>query len=152
MTEHACNKSNHSHAAANTRRQVQAQDLKKNNEIQINDADPKNESIPLTPKDLLRQYEKGDYLYAITDKITEKGKVLTQIEFKPKNKSSEFHKLRVSVDEKAGAIDNIKAFAKDGSRYTFQITRTTPNKVFDANSFQLDPKQFPGVHVEDLRM
>ena len=126
--------------------------LKSNNEIQINDTDPNSDNGFLTPRDLLRRYEKGDFLYAITDKTTDKKRVLTQIEFKPKDKSSEYSKLRISIDEKAGTIDSIKAFAKDGSRYAFQVSRFTPNKAFGDGTFQLDPKRFPGAHVEDLRM
>lgn len=126
--------------------------LKKNNEIQINNADPNSDNGFLTPKDLLSRYEKGDFFYAIVDKTTEKNRVLTQIEFKPKDKHSEYAKIRVSIDEKAATIESIKAFAKDGSRYAFKITKLTPNKTFAADHFQLDPKKFPGVHVEDLRM
>lgn len=126
--------------------------LKKNNEIQINDTDPNDDNGFLTPKDLLRRYEKGDYLYAVVDKISEKGRVLTQIDFKPKDKNSEYFKLRVTIDEKAGTIESIKAFARDGSRYTFQVTRLSANKAFSADYFRLDPAKYPGVHVEDLRM
>lgn len=126
--------------------------LKKNNEIQINDTDPTSDNGFFTPKDLLSRYEKGDFLYAIVDKITDKNRVLTQIEFKPKDKHSEYAKIRISIDEKAGTIESIKAFAKDGSRYAFKITKLTPNKPFAADYFQLDPKKFPGAHVEDLRM
>ncbi len=87
--------------------------LKKNNEVQINDADPADtENGFLTPKDLLKRYQKGDHLYAVTEKITENGKLLTQIEFKPTDKKSEYSKLRVSIDEKAGSIQSVKAFWK----------------------------------------
>lgn len=127
--------------------------LKKNNEVQINDADPKDtESGFLTPKSLLKRYQKGDYLYAVTDKTSEGGKLLTHIEFKPKDKSSEYSKLRVSIDEKAGSIQSVKAFAKDGSRYTFSISKLAPNKQFAADHFTFDVKKYPGVKVEDLRM
>jgi len=126
--------------------------LKNNKEIQITDAEPNGESGFLTPRELLRRYQKGDFLYAITDKVSEKTRVLTQIEFKPTDKKSEYSKLRVSVDEKASTIESIKAFAKDGSRYTFEITRLTPAKTFPADHFQLKAKDYPGVHVEDLRM
>ena len=126
--------------------------LKSNNEIQINDADPNSENGFFTPRDLLRRYEKGDFLYALTDKVTEKGKVLTQIEFKPKDRKSEYSKIRVSIDEKTNTIASIKGFTKDGSRHTFVITKMLPNKVFPAGYFQLDAKDFPGAHVEDLRM
>ncbi|MCE7926646.1 MAG: outer membrane lipoprotein carrier protein LolA [Haliscomenobacteraceae bacterium CHB4] len=127
--------------------------LKKNNEVQINDADPKDtENGFLTPKDLLKRYQKGDYLYALTDKTTENGKLVTHIEFKPKDKKSEYSKLRVSVDEKAGAIQSVKAFGKDSARYTFSINKMTPNKQFAADYFTFDAKKYPGVKVEDLRM
>lgn len=125
---------------------------KKANEVQINNADPNDANAFLTPKDLLSRYQKGDYLYAITDKTSEGGKLLTQIEFKPKDKNSEYSKLRVAVDEKAGTIQSIKAFAKDGSRYTFSITRFSPNKALPAAQFSFDASQFKGVRVEDLRL
>ncbi|HNG88607.1 MAG TPA: outer-membrane lipoprotein carrier protein LolA, partial [Saprospiraceae bacterium] len=78
--------------------------------------------------------------------------VLTQIEFKPKDKKSEYSKLRIAIDEKAGTIQSVKAFGKDGSRYTFAITRLSPNKKFSADYFTFDSKKYPGVKVEDLRM
>lgn len=126
--------------------------VKKNNEVQINDAAPGDQSEFLTPKELLRRYQKGDFLYAITEKSTVGGKLLTHIEFKPVSRNSEYSKIRVSVDEKALTIESIKAFAKDGSRYTFKITRLSPNKAFPAEHFSFDTKKYPGVRVEDLRM
>lgn len=127
--------------------------LPKNNEVQINNSEPNQNSDAgfVTPRDLLKRYQKGDYLYAIIDKISEGTRVLTQIEFKPKSRSSEYSKIRVSIDEKAGAIQRIEAFAKDGSRYTFNITRLSPNKAFGADYFSFDAKKYPGVQVEDLR-
>jgi outer membrane lipoprotein-sorting protein len=101
---------------------------------------------------LLRRYEKGDFLYAITEKTKENGKLLTQIEFKPKDKKSEYSKLRISIDEKAGTIQSIKAFSKDGARYAFVIAKFTPNKTFGKAYFQFEPKKYPGIKVEDLRM
>lgn len=127
--------------------------LKNNNEVQINDSEPSSSDAGfLTPKELLRRYQKGDFLYALTDKLTQGTKVLTQIEFKPIDRKSDYSKIRISIDEKAGTIESIKAFSKDGSRYSFSITRFTPNKALAAGYFSFDAKQYPGVHVEDLRM
>jgi outer membrane lipoprotein carrier protein len=127
--------------------------LKQNKEVQINDAEPADsEGAFLTPRDLLRRYEKGDFLYAITDKITENGKLLTQIEFKPVDRNSEYSKLRLSIDEKAGTIESVRAFAKDGSRYIFQISGVVFDKTFPAAYFSFDKSKYPGVHVEDLRL
>jgi outer membrane lipoprotein carrier protein len=127
--------------------------LKSNNEVQINNADPAgSDNGFMTPKDLLKRYQKGDFLYAITDKAMENGKLMTLIEFKPKDKSSEYSKFRLSVDEKTSEIKNILAFHKDGSRYTFVITRLNTSKAFNADYFKFDTKKYPGVKVEDLRM
>ena len=60
--------------------------------------------------------------------------------------------MRVSIDEKTSTVKSIKAFAKDSGRYTFSITKFTPNKTLPATTFSLDPKKFPGVKVVDLRM
>ncbi|MBL7783186.1 MAG: outer membrane lipoprotein carrier protein LolA [Saprospiraceae bacterium] len=125
--------------------------LKKNNEVQINTAQPGADNGFLTPKELLKRYQKGDFLYAINDKVTENGKVITLIEFKPKDKNSEYSKFRLSIDEKAGTIQGIKAFSKDGSRYSFDISRLSTNKTFATGTFGFDTKKYPGVHVEDLR-
>ena len=121
--------------------------------MQINDSEPGGSDVGFfSPKQLLRRYQKGDFLYTITDKIGSGNKVLTQIEFKPVDRNSEFSKVRLSVDEKASTIESIKAFAKDGSRYTFSVSKFYPNKPLGAQYFTFDSKQYPGVHVEDLRM
>lgn len=125
---------------------------KKSNEVQVNDADPNDANSLMSPKELLGRYQKGDFLFAISDKVTEGGKLLTLIEFKPKNRNSEYSKLRIAIDEKAGTIHSVKGFAKDGSRYTFVITRLTPNKAIPATTFSFDPKQYKGIRVEDLRL
>lgn len=126
--------------------------LKKNKEIQINNADPQGDAGFLTPQELLSRYEKGDYLYSVVDRSTENGKVVTHIEFKPRDRNSEYSKLRVSVDEKTATLNEFRAFAKDGSRFTFRIDKLTPNPILAADHFSLDPKAYPGARVEDLRM
>jgi outer membrane lipoprotein-sorting protein len=84
--------------------------------------------------------------------VTENGKVLAQIEFKPVDKKSEYAKIRVSINKKTNLIDSIKAFSKDGSRYTFSITRHKPQASFGAGYFKFDAAKYPRVKVEDLRM
>ena len=121
------------------------------NEVQINDAAEMEDDL-LSPKDLMRIYEKKDYVYALVNQFVEKGIPLQQIEFKPVDKNSEYAKIRLSVNKKKNSIMHIKVFAKDGSRYTFKIDELIPNKKFAANYFKFDTKKFPGIHVEDLRI
>lgn len=127
--------------------------LKKNNEVQINDSEPSSSDAGfLTPKELLRRYQKGDFLFALTDKTTVGAKVLTLIEFKPKDRKSEYAKIRLSIDEKTASIQSIFAVYKDGTRINFNVTKFAANKVLPSNYFVFDSKKYPGVRVEDLRM
>jgi outer membrane lipoprotein carrier protein len=126
--------------------------LKKNNEVQITEADPNDDNGLLTPRQLLQLYKKGEYVYAIVDKVSENGIVLTQIEFKPLDKKSEYSKIRIAINEKNHWISSVKAFAKDGSRYTFAIVKHHTAAKHSDSHFSFDKAQFPGARIEDLRM
>lgn len=126
--------------------------LPKNKEVQVNNMPSKEEETSiLTPQALFRFYEKGGYIYALINEYTEAGKALQQIEFKPTDRNSEYSKIRLTVEKKTASVANIKVFSKDGSRYTFNITKLTPNKAFDANYFAFNKAKYPGYHIEDLR-
>lgn len=125
--------------------------LKNNNEIQITSVEDADDESVLSPKDLLHIYEKKNYIYALTNEYTDSGRAMQQIEFKPTDRFSEYAKLRVEIDKQLSQVMTIKAFGKDGSRFTLILERMTPNKTMPSNHFTLDPKAYPGVHVEDLR-
>ncbi len=126
--------------------------LPKNKEVQVNNLPAKDdqESI-LTPQALFRFYERGGFIYAIVNEYTDKGKAFQEVEFKPTDRNSEYAKIRMTVEKKTAAVASIKAFSKDGSRYTFNITKLTPNKTFEAGYFAFNKAKYPGYHVEDLR-
>mgnify|MGYP001330822070 CR=1 FL=1 len=123
-----------------------------NKEIQINNLpDEEDQESILTPQSMLRFYEKGSYIYAIVNEYSDKGQVFQQIEFKPTDRNAEYSKIRMTVEKKTAAVTSIKAFSKDGSRYTFNITKLTPNKAFEASYFTFNKAKYPGYHIEDLR-
>lgn len=127
--------------------------LKNNNEVQISDAeDLAEEGDILSPKDILKIYESGDYIYVLSDEYMSEGTVIQLVEFKPVDRDSEYHKLRLTVDKKANEIKNIKAFSKDGSRYTLKLTKLVTDKALPQSHFQFDESQHPDIYVEDLRM
>jgi len=127
--------------------------FKNNNEVQINDAaDLDSEGEIMSPNDILKIYESGEYVYILVDEYSREGTVIQQIEFKPLDKESDYHKLRLTIDKKASEIKNIKAFSKDGSRYTLKMTKFTSNTSFPEGHFGFDASQYPDIYVEDLRM
>ncbi|MEM9546510.1 MAG: outer membrane lipoprotein carrier protein LolA [Bacteroidota bacterium] len=126
--------------------------IKKNNEVQINDAEMDDESAMMSPKDMLQLYESGEFFYAITAEPLLDGKKVTQIEFKPMDRDSEFSKMALYVDKKSDKMAQMKVFSKDGGRYTLKINDITANKKYEPGMFVFDESKFPGVHVEDLRI
>jgi len=126
--------------------------IKKNNEVQINDAEMDEDAGLMSPKDMLQLYESGEFIYGITGEPLIDGKKTTQIDFKPLDSDSEFSKMSLFVDKKSKKMSQMKVFSKDGSRYTLKINDITPNKKYVPAIFAFDESQFPGIHVEDLRI
>ncbi|MBK6902452.1 MAG: outer membrane lipoprotein carrier protein LolA [Saprospirales bacterium] len=126
--------------------------LKENKEVQINNFEEDEESGFLSPMDMLRIYEREDYVYVLSNEYTEAGKIVQDIEFKPLDADSEYSKLRLSVDKAGSQIKRIKAFAKDGSRYTLTLSTFKTNLSYPAGTFSWTKTQCPDCYVEDLRI
>ncbi len=122
-----------------------------NKSVQINTVPDEEDESLLTPQSLFNFYEKGSFVYAITNETAEGGRTVQEIEFKPLDKESDYSKLRLTVDKKTTDIVRIQAFGKDGSRYTFKIANMNPNKTFPAGYFTFDKSDYDGYYVEDLR-
>jgi len=126
--------------------------VKKNNEVQINDADMDEEANMLSPKDMLNLYESGEFVYMISGEPLLDGKKVTQIDFKPLDRDSEFSKMVLYVDKKTQEMAQMKVFSKDGGRYTLKINDIVPNKKYGIDVFTFDASKYPGIHEEDLRI
>ena len=129
--------------------------LKKQKQVQINDYEEDEESEDImSPKDVLKIYESGNYLYVLMNEATEKGVLIQQIEFKPKDRDSEYSKMRVTINKATSEIIRLKVFSRDGSRFTFAIdNETRNNKNYSADTFAFDvSKAAKDVDIEDLRM
>ncbi len=120
-------------------------------EVQINDVE-ESEGEVLSPKDLMRIYESDDYVYFLTNEMAENGKVIQQIEFKPLDADSEYSKLRMTLDRKTKEFIRIKAFSKDGSRYTFLLKKLSPNKTYSDSLFEFKKSECPDCDWHDLRI
>ncbi|MCB0642662.1 MAG: outer membrane lipoprotein carrier protein LolA [Phaeodactylibacter sp.] len=126
--------------------------LKNNKEVQINDAEQDDSGGILSPNDLLKVYNSGEYVYALINAYEENGRLIQQIEFKPLDSYSEYSKIRLTIDKNKQEVIRIKAFSKDGSRYTLLIDSLTPNPSVPAGSFVWNKSECPDCYVEDLRI
>jgi outer membrane lipoprotein carrier protein len=127
--------------------------LKDQKEVQIHNArDESGNTNFLTPRDILKRYDSGDYIYALLGTGVENKRPVRYIEFKPKDRNDEFFKLRLSVDAKSPEIVKFEAFSRDGSRYVLDILQARSDVKPSPDLFVFKPAAHPGVAVEDLRL
>jgi outer membrane lipoprotein carrier protein len=126
--------------------------IKKNNEVQINNFEEGNEQGFMSPSQMLSMYQSKNYQYSIVGERKVGNKTFQDIEFKPTKQNSEIVKVRLSIDKSAQNPSSLSIFNRDGSRYIMEINSMLTNKVYPANHFIFNAKDFPGVKVEDLRI
>lgn len=121
--------------------------------VQINNVDPDEASEEMfSPQNFLKFYEDGKFVAAPITVAKEDGKAVRWIELKPVDSDSEYFKFRIALDIKKNDLQSIKAFSRDGSRYSLKIDQLTPNKKFTDKTFTFIASDYPDVDVEDLRV
>ncbi|MGZ3873280.1 MAG: LolA family protein [Mucilaginibacter sp.] len=122
--------------------------LKKDNEVQVNNADNSGEG--LNPAKIFTIYEHGyKYLYAGEKKI---GKATYQeIDLTPEDDKKSFFKVRLEIDKLKMQLYSALIFDKNGNRYTYTVKNFTPGIKVADNIFSFDPRAHKGVEVVDLR-
>ncbi|HMO40888.1 MAG TPA: outer membrane lipoprotein carrier protein LolA [Saprospiraceae bacterium] len=126
--------------------------MSSNKEVQINNMPDADEDTDiLSPQSLFNFYQKGKFAYVLVNEYSQGGKAVQEIEFKPLQKNFDYSKIRMTVNKTTSEVLNVKAFGKDGSRFTITISQLVPNKAFTADYFTFDKAKYPGYHVEDLR-
>ena len=121
--------------------------LKPQNEINIyNEAQGQDW---LSPTDFLRLHEAQDLVFVLAGTKADGASI---IEAKPlKGRFDDYSKFTIIV--KNGTLTSIKAIAKDGTRQEmFMGAVTHPATMDNAKLFSFNKSQYPGVHIEDLRL
>ncbi len=126
--------------------------LKKNKEIQVTNAGSKESAPFVSPQEMINIYQNNDFIYAITNESNQGNATYTEIEFKPNTKRTDYFKIRLQINKKSLQISEAIAFYKDGTRQTIKISKLVTNLTVPPNTFTYDPKEWPGVHLEDLRV
>ena len=120
--------------------------LKDNNEVQVNDVDPKS-TEGVTPTTIFTIYEKG-YKFAF---VGENGNTQV-INLYPSNPDKKkFHTIKLEIDKTKKQITSFTVFLKDGSTLEYVLSSFVTNADLPENHFSFDAKAHPGVEVVDLR-
>ncbi len=123
----------------------------KTNSVQLSDADDAGEDF-VSPDKLFNMYKTGEYLYHISREFKKGKEKLTEIEFKPTDKMSDFFKVKMVVNKSTNQPKSIKVFYHDGVRVTMNLSGLKKNKAYGKDFFSFDKSKFPGVKLEDLRL
>ena len=126
--------------------------LEQNQEVQISDV-PEEEADEgiLSPQSLFTFYDSGDFVYWLFNEVSQNGTIVQQIEFKPLDEYADYSKLRMEINKSKKEIMNVKAFGKDGSRYTFKIGSIKTNASIAASLFTFDKAKYKDYTIVDLR-
>ena len=122
--------------------------LKDANEVQVNNYEPDEDAI--TPTQIFTIYEKN-FLCGYVEEQTINGKIYQVIEMTPNDKTKSYFKVRLLIDKTEKTIYSAKVYDKNGNRYTYEITKFTPNPALVDTYFTFNAKDHPGVEVVDLR-
>jgi outer membrane lipoprotein carrier protein len=118
------------------------------NEVQINNYNPKENSIRLD--DIFTMYGKG-FLYKITEEKKEAGKEIAVVELTPKDKKKNYFKIKLTIDKTNQTIIKSVVYDKNGTIHTYTITNQVPNIKVEDKTFTFDATKYSKVEIIDLR-
>lgn len=125
--------------------------LKDAQEVHINNVDPGSDKGSLSLTTIFKIYEKG-YKSHFVNEETLNNIVTEEIDLYPKHPEKEkFHTIRLYIDKAKNQLISIKMMMKDGTTQLYTMGKFVPNSIIPDASFKFDPKNYPGVNVEDLR-
>lgn len=108
-------------------------------------ADMDSESI--TPQSIFMMYEKGFKIRYVKD-ITEGSKKLAVIELYPMEpKKKDYTMIILYVEEAQLSIARAEIKAKNGSKYTYSVSKMEPNVAAADGLFIFDKTKYPGVKI-----
>jgi outer membrane lipoprotein carrier protein len=122
--------------------------LKEANEVQVNEASTKSDAI--TPNNIFTMYETG-FLFKLTEEKNEGTKLIETIELIPVDKNKKFFKAQLKINKTDMSLVSSKIFNKDGSHFTYSITKFTGNVPIADEQFNFNAASHPKVEVIDLR-
>lgn len=123
--------------------------IKENNEVQINNYNPNEQTI--SPTKLITNFYDKEYKYKYIGIKKAGGKNCDAIELTPINTSKQFSKVEILVDKASGTIAGGSITEKNGNNYTYTISNFVGNAPVEDKLFFFDPKAYKGIEIVDLR-
>jgi outer membrane lipoprotein-sorting protein len=119
------------------------------NEVQINHYDADQEDF-MSPSELFNLTE-ADYLVLSGGTVSEAGVSYRILELSPKDKSLDYHKIKLYIPAGAKTLKKAVVLGKDGIHYTYRIDKFTANPAVTEETFRFYPERYLNIEVIDLR-
>jgi outer membrane lipoprotein-sorting protein len=117
-------------------------------EVQINNVNPDDENA-INPTKLLSNYSQNYRAKLI--KEFNSGGIMTQVIDLIPLKGKAYYKVRINVDKTKVQILSTEIYNKNGSTYSYKVTKFTPNVKTLDSEFVFKASEFPGVEINDMR-
>jgi len=118
-------------------------------EVSVSDYSEDDDSQMINPLSLVKNYAK-QYKSTFVKEMLNKGVMEQIIDLTPL-KASSLYKVRLVIDKSKKQIIRIVIYEKDGTQYTYVVTKFQPNLPIDDKFFVFDTAKFPDIEVIDMR-
>jgi outer membrane lipoprotein carrier protein len=108
-------------------------------------------SNAMTPQKLFTNFYDRDFYYKLNGSKKVGGRNVQEIEMTPTDKTRPFHKIYLLVDKATNNIYSARFLEKGGNRYSYTVTKISPNATASDAEFMFNKSKYPGVEVVDLR-
>lgn len=123
--------------------------MKSYNELQINNFDESDAMF--SPSVIFTMYN-DNFIYRTKEEYKNAaGKSIKVIELTPVDKTKDFFKIDLTINQTDMEIMRSKIYEKSGIHYSYDIKKFTPNVVLDKEFFIFKTENYKGVKVSDLR-
>lgn len=120
--------------------------LKEAEELQISKPDPDDVGMFSSPDKLLKMYQE-EFVSGYMGLFKLSGKIVHKIEFKPKDKNSEYSKVAVYIDKTDLSVVKIKVFDKSNIHYSIQMKNFVKNPAMKDSEFKFDESTVPEENI-----
>lgn len=117
------------------------------NEVNINNASTQEDAT--NPTTILNNYALNFKPKWIKE-VVEGGKTIAVIDMTP-IKGKSYSRVRLNIDKVAKQIRSTVIYDKNGSTYTYSVTKFTPNFPMAETLFTFNKALYPGVEENDMR-
>ncbi|MDR1878819.1 MAG: outer membrane lipoprotein carrier protein LolA [Bacteroidales bacterium] len=123
--------------------------LPEQKEVTVSLYDKDDEASLMNPFHLIQHYEKY-YQSDFIKEMPERGVLVQIIDLTPL-KASSFYRIRLVLDKNKKQILRFIVYEKDGTHYTFTVTKFVVNQPLADSLFVFDASQHEGTEVIDIR-